>query len=64
MCTIDGMTFHAPPCICTAAWTYLAKKFGADQATQYNFCVSVSPRKVIEDWPLPGSLHRSQCEIL
>jgi len=36
MCTIDGMTFHAPPCICTAAWTYLAKKFGADQATQYN----------------------------
>jgi len=46
-----------------AAWTYLAKKFGAVQATHYNFCVSVSPRKVIEDWPFPGSLHRSQCAI-
>jgi hypothetical protein len=25
--------------------------------------VGVLPRKVIEDWPFPGSLHRSQCAI-
>jgi len=49
--------------IYTAAWTYLAKKFEAVQATQYNFCVSVSQRKVIEDWPFAGSLHRSECAI-